>query len=323
MQVQHRQLAAELADLSFKPRICLRSRQLAAKVKSLQVRTEALTSAKDRKIMRVRDQRDHNELNDATFKPDLKTPCVCGKGKGLRDSSVLETAKHTLFCQNFMRACESLNKTSEVQSMSDRMKRHVGHLAAYDTNRNIRAQQRRQIIQELEDAELTFSPDINPRSKEIAEKVMRSGGKPVKPKPSLDDPKVKQHELPGHEEETFRPAINARSRALGSRAGGSGSEASSLVSGGDVHQRLYARAAVSISKRKEKIMDYTRQFVNTNVDSHGGINLGVTFHADLEATALASSSVLPTSSAYVNQVTYKPELSFILRRLQTLAEEAV
>jgi hypothetical protein len=36
-----------------------------------------------------------------------------------------------LFCQNFMRACESLNKTSEVQSMSDRMKRHVGHLAAY------------------------------------------------------------------------------------------------------------------------------------------------------------------------------------------------
>jgi hypothetical protein len=36
-----------------------------------------------------------------------------------------------------------------------------------DTNRNIRAQQRRQIIQELEDAELTFSPDINPRSKEV------------------------------------------------------------------------------------------------------------------------------------------------------------
>jgi hypothetical protein len=39
--------------------------------------------------------------------------------------------QHRLFCQNFMRACESLNKTSEVQSMSDRMKRHVGHLAAY------------------------------------------------------------------------------------------------------------------------------------------------------------------------------------------------
>ncbi len=70
-------------------------------------------------------------------------------------------------------------------------------------------------------------------------------------------------------------------------------------------------------------MDYTRQFVNTNVDSHGGINLGVSFHADLEATALATSTALPTSSAYVNSVTFKPELSFILRRLQTLAEEAV
>ncbi len=38
------------------------------------------------------------ELNDATFKPDLKTPCVCGKGKGLKDSSALEAAKHTYVC---------------------------------------------------------------------------------------------------------------------------------------------------------------------------------------------------------------------------------
>ena len=71
------------------------------------------------------------ELNNATFRPDLKTPCVCGKGKGLRDSSALETAKHTVFCQNFMRACESLNKNSEVQNMSDKMRRHVSHFAAY------------------------------------------------------------------------------------------------------------------------------------------------------------------------------------------------
>ena len=107
------------------------------------------------------------ELNNATFKPDLKTPCVCGKGKGLRDSSALETAKHTLFCQNFMRACESLNKNSEVQNMSDKMRRHVSHFAQYDTNRAIRAQQRRQIIQEIEDQELTFSPAVNPNSLKV------------------------------------------------------------------------------------------------------------------------------------------------------------
>jgi hypothetical protein len=50
----------QLADLSFTPRICKQSRLLAAKVKSIHTRAEALASAKDRKMMRVRDQRDHN-----------------------------------------------------------------------------------------------------------------------------------------------------------------------------------------------------------------------------------------------------------------------
>ena len=50
----------QLADLSFTPRICKNSRVLAAKVKSIHTRAEALASAKDRKMMRVRDQRDHN-----------------------------------------------------------------------------------------------------------------------------------------------------------------------------------------------------------------------------------------------------------------------
>jgi hypothetical protein len=35
------------------------------------------------------------ELNEATFRPDLKTPCVCGRGRGLRDSAGDETRKHT------------------------------------------------------------------------------------------------------------------------------------------------------------------------------------------------------------------------------------
>ncbi len=67
---------------------------------------------------------------------------------------------------------------------------------------------------------------------------------------------------------------------------------------------------------------YTRQFVNTTVDDGTGINLGVTFHTDLEAAALASSAALPSSPAYVNAVTFRPNLSFILRRLQAQADEA-
>ena len=69
-------------------------------------------------------------------------------------------------------------------------------------------------------------------------------------------------------------------------------------------------------------MQYTRQFVNTNVDETTGIDLGVTFHTDLEATALASSAAVGSRPSYVNVLTYKPtQHSFLLKRLRNLAEE--
>jgi hypothetical protein len=43
---------------------------------------------------------------------------------------------------------------------------------------------------------------------QIAERVMRSGGKLAKPHRRLGDKGVAQHTLPGHEEDTFHPQIN-------------------------------------------------------------------------------------------------------------------
>jgi hypothetical protein len=71
------------------------------------------------------------ELNEATFKPDIKTPCICGKGKGLRESTHSEVSKHTLYCQKFMKSCEAVNKTAGIQLMSDQMQRRVKHLWDY------------------------------------------------------------------------------------------------------------------------------------------------------------------------------------------------
>lgn len=111
----------------------------------------SLVTNRERRMMRVRDERDQKvcvqsvsvlcqglkppstpqELNEATFKPDIKTPCICGKGKGLRESTHSEVSKHTLYCQKFMKSCEAVNKTAGIQLMSDQMQRRVKHLWDY------------------------------------------------------------------------------------------------------------------------------------------------------------------------------------------------
>ncbi len=78
-----------------------------------------------------------------------------------------------------------------------------------------------------------------------------------------------------------------------------------------------------ISPTLSEQMQYTRQFVNTNVDESNGIDLGVTFHTDLEATALASSAAVGSKPSFVNVLTYKPtQHNFLLKRLRALTEEA-
>ena len=67
---------------------------------------------------------------------------------------------HTPYCQNFMRACESLNKTSRIQALTDQTRRRVAHLAEYEANKRIRAVQRRQIMEDLEARDLTFAPQV-------------------------------------------------------------------------------------------------------------------------------------------------------------------
>ena len=66
-----------------------------------------------------------------------------------------------------MRACNALNQKSRIQHMTTNLQRGVVHLAEYEANKRIRAQQRRQIIEEIEARELTFSPQINRKSLKV------------------------------------------------------------------------------------------------------------------------------------------------------------
>jgi len=228
LKAQRKQLADQLAGLTFTPAISQRSRVIAEKNENLQDRVAALMRKKKAKIERIRNEKLQKEQEDAPFRPNLNKP----------------------------------------RTQADGAVRRVGHLMQYEIDRRLRAEQRRMIIEEKESQELTFKPVINANSGRIVarlqeEKAMEaalssSGGNAFPPSPAIasmlpappTSTRIKKKELvdalaeyhkkvetrpgnsflPGHEEETFRPVINQRSKLL-HRPG---------VDDVDVYTRLYA-----------------------------------------------------------------------------------
>jgi hypothetical protein len=71
MKAQHRQIAEQLAGLTFQPSISDRSRELAAANRALPERVAALMRKKKAKLDRIRMEREQKELAEATFQPRL------------------------------------------------------------------------------------------------------------------------------------------------------------------------------------------------------------------------------------------------------------
>ncbi len=208
LKAQHKQIADQLSGLTFVPQISERSRELAAMNKTLPERVAALMRKKKKKLDTIRDEKAAKELAQATFHPQL-------------------------------------NKRKDEDPG-----RRIGHLLQYEIDRRVRAEQRKALIEEMESKALTFTPTINKNSSRIVERIQRenaeraaasAGERPSSPsglaatatsvsasqskaamdRRRLEDillnraPKgVGRSHLPGHEEETFAPVINARSRAL-------------------------------------------------------------------------------------------------------------
>ena len=171
MRAQHKRIADELRDLKFAPEICPRSRELAAVSApgELAARTEAMIRRRKLRTDRTRQETAQAQMAHVTFKPDLATPCVCGRGTGVVPVDA-EKKDHTTFCNNFMRACAAVNANraaSKVDGAAVSRITGAGRadaMAKYDQYKRIRARQRRDILQEVEDRELTFSPQINANS---------------------------------------------------------------------------------------------------------------------------------------------------------------
>eukprot|EP00753_Platysulcus_tardus_P017793 PLAT6524.1.p1 GENE.PLAT6524.1~~PLAT6524.1.p1 ORF type:complete len:402 (+),score=155.38 PLAT6524.1:30-1208(+) len=203
MSSQHRQLAEELLSLDFRPKISARSRELTAHIEPLPDRISHLAFYKEERLKKERERVEAAEMKHVTKQPDLKTPCVCGRGPGL--SSGIgddELKKHTVFCQKFMKSCAALNKRNPHQKMADRMRRSVHDLSRYGDEKRARIEERRQLLLAEEDRELTFHPRLSARSLKLGERVRREG-RDTRFKADLK-----------HKDETFHPKINFRSAAM-------------------------------------------------------------------------------------------------------------
>ncbi len=169
-----------MAECTAAPVISERSRELAAANRSLPERVAALMRQKKAKLDKIRLEREQKETEETTFKPAINTGSNAYAGE------------------------------------------RVGHLMQYEVDRRIRAEQRKLLINEMEDRSLTFSPALNKNSMRIVErlKVSLASGAAVVDAPNSARASSRTaaglglKDQAGHEEETFRPRINARSKAM-------------------------------------------------------------------------------------------------------------
>ena len=181
LQAKQRLLAEQMAECTATPVISERSRELAAANRSLPERVAALMRQKKAKLDKIRLEREQKETEETTFKPAINTGSNAYAGE------------------------------------------RVGHLMQYEVDRRIRAEQRKLLINEMEDRSLTFSPALNKNSMRIVERLKislaSSGSTAVDATNSARASSraaagLGLKEQAGHEEETFRPRINARSKAM-------------------------------------------------------------------------------------------------------------
>ncbi len=300
LTAQQRQMADQLAGLTFSPYISDNSRKLAANNPRLPERVAQLMHKKKAKLDRIRTEKAEKELEDATFKPNLEKSKIRG----------------------------------------DAMVRRIGHLMQYEVDRRVRAEQRKALIEEMERRDLTFSPVINRNSARIVNRLKKESemrdqsvmqgdgaqsvgegatGAKVARKAMVDaltqaamgaGKPLGRSYLPGHEQETFHPKINPRSAAL-HREGE-----------GDVYSRLYKKGAHVSGEAGSKSP-------RSRSDSVGGdaVAAAAAATAALNRSAVGPASAAaetedgeigPTHPQYFNTVAYdnvSGKHDFVLRRL--------
>lgn len=282
-QQQNRELAEQLRELKFKPSLNKNSARISRETKRgpMLQRMKHDDQVKKKKLQEKRDEQAREEVKEVLDKPNL------------------------LGAKLSLRYLKQANKPTD---------RTVEDIIQYGEETKLRRLQRKQIMEELENRELTFTPQLNRASLLLQEKMRREGRSMYNKVSGQTESRQKvvkggsgTNDDPGHEEEVFAPRISSRAVAKSSDANK------------NVYTRLYDSAQQSqITKHNEQVQllsNFTKDMVLSKKE---------TITRKLDGTAASwvldrkntkkRDSCVPLE-AQVNVLEYSPALDFILEKL--------
>ena len=185
----------------------------------------------------------------------------------------------------------------DLTAKAKRQTRTVEDLMDYGHVKRLRMRQRRQFMQDLEDREHTFQPQVNENSMRMVKRMQREGrllpvgGKRAYKGDSQD---------PGHCEDTFSPRINKRSKAIQLK--------------GNVYDRLYKEAKSRTTQRNAVQEKYIHEHIK-------GVMVSPLKSA-LRADGRGKGGQLATvPEGPMNIVRYKHKYAFILERFSSAVSD--
>ena len=201
----------------------------------------------------------------------------------------VEKARHQL-AQEEIADCTfkpDLTKRAKKQS------RTVEDLMDYGNVKRLRMRQRRQFMQDLEDREHTFQPQVNQNSMRMVNRMQKEGRLlPVGGKRGYKG----TAQDPGHSEDTFSPKINKRSKSIQLK--------------GNVYDRLYKSAKDRIEERNRSQEEYIHDHIKGVMVSP----LKGSYRKFGKTQKRGKSEMNQIPNGAMNVVYYKHKYAFILDR---------
>ncbi len=256
-QQQNRELAEELRELKFTPTLNAKSLEL-AKQGGNKPMVERMTAALVEKEKRLKDEkRKKEEIEVAELMKHPPTP-----GKQMSD---------------------------RILRQGKKAPRKVDDILQYGEETKLRRLQRKQIMEEMENRELTFTPQLNRASLQLQERKRRTGdqafdektGQTTSTKSIVKGGKG-NHEDPGHEEEVFQPQIFGKRTAHATKA----------KTSGPVHDRLYQQAQKSQMDKHNRQVELMKQHTKD-------LPLKVKFFCRLDCEGVVRARLTPLFFEYV------------------------